>query len=152
VKQDEKENFLSRWSRLKREQPIAEKKPDVPAPALPPVEKLTPQSDFAAFMHPKVKDELRRVALKKLFNDPHFNTVDPFEPFSIDLTKAESMSTDMVASLNQARTVLFREEEEEKKKAAEAAAAAAQTAQDASAEAPKDQGEAKPDESRRQDT
>ena len=50
----------------------------------------------------------------------------------------------MVASLNQARTVLFREEEEEKKKAAEAA--------EAEKAAQVDQGEAKPDEPRRQDT
>ena len=143
---EEREKFLSRWSRLKREQPVAEK-PETPAPALPPVEKLTPESDFAPFMHPKVKDELRRVALKKLFADPHFRTPDPFEPFSIDLTVAEGMSSDMIASLNQARTVLFREEEEEKKKAAEAA----QAAQEATAEAPREQGETKPDEPRRQD-
>ena len=141
---DEKEAFLARWSRLKRERPALEQEPAAPAPALPPVDKLTPQSDFAGFMHPKVKDELRRLALKKLFSDPHFKATDPFEPYSIDLTVAESIPPDMLAQLNQARTVLFREEEE--KKAAEAKAAA-----QAAPEEPK-QGEPKQDESRRQDT
>lgn len=140
---EEKEAFLSRWSRLKRERPAAEKKPDGPAPALPPVDELTPESNFAGFMHPKVKDELRRLALKKLFSDPHFKATDPFEPYSIDLTVAESIPPDMLEQLNQARTVLFREEEEKK-------AAQAQQAAQAATDEPK-QGEPKQDEPGRQD-
>lgn len=131
-----KEAFLSRWSRLKREQ-VVEKKTEAAAPVLPALDKLTPESDFAGFMHPKVKDELRRLALKKLFGDPHFNTPDPFEPFSIDLTVAESIPPEMLAQLNQARSVLFREEEAEKEKAAQGE--------------DKDKGEAKQDEPGRQD-
>jgi hypothetical protein len=115
----EKEAFLSRWSRLKREQP-AEKtaEPESPPPALPPVESLTPESDFAGFMHPKVKEELRRLALKKLFSDPHFNIPDPFEAYSGDWTGGEPIPPELLATLNQARTVLFTEEE---KKAADEA-------------------------------
>ena len=113
---DEKEAFLSRWSRLKR-QPAETKPAETPAPAnLPPVENLTPESDMSDFMHPKVKDELRRLALKKLFSDPHFNIPDPFEPFSGDWNLAEPISPEVLAGLNQARTVLFREEEEEKQR------------------------------------
>jgi Protein of unknown function (DUF3306) len=141
VKADEKENFLARWSRLKREQPV-EKQPETPAPALPPVEKLTPESDFSGFMHPKVKDELRRVALKKLFGDPHFKAVDPFEPYSIDLTGGEAIPPEMLAGLNQARTILFREEEEKKAAQNEAPDDAAESKQE----------ELKQDEPRRQDT
>lgn len=111
---EEKEPFLERWSRLKRE------KPAEPAPAakqeqetrpLPPVESLTPQSDFSAFMQPRVKDELRRVALKKLFRDPHFNAPDPFEPFSGDWTVGERIAPDLLAQLNQTRTLLMTPEE-----------------------------------------
>jgi len=112
---EDKEAFLSRWSRLKREQKV-EKPADTPAPALPPVEKLTPESDFSDFMHPKVKEELRRLALKKLFSDPHFNIPDPFEPYSRDWNIAEPIPPEMLATLNQARTVLFREEEQQKQK------------------------------------
>lgn len=127
---EDKEAFLSRWSRLKREQPSEERLPakadeGTPAPALPPVQDLTPASDFAPFMHPKVTDALRRVALKKLFLDPHFNVPDPYEAYSGDWTGGDPISEELLKTLNQARTVLFREEEEQKKKDAEAQAVAA---------------------------
>src|SRR5829696_3654542 len=107
----ENETFLGRWSRLKREERSEEKKlpekAEADAPPLPPAEELTPESDFTGFMHPKVEDAVRRVALKKLFSDPHFNTPDPFEPFSGDWTVAEPISDELMKTLNQARTHLF---------------------------------------------
>jgi hypothetical protein len=113
---EDKERFLSRWSRLKTEsKDLPRKDDDTPAPVLPPVDKLTPESDFTGFMHPKVEDALRRVALKKLFSDPQFNVPDPFEPHSIDWTVGEPISQELLASLNQARTLLFDREDEEKK-------------------------------------
>ena len=133
---EEKEPFLARWSRLKRETPAPEKKDESPAPAVPPVESLTPESDFTAFMNPKVKDELRRLALKKLFSDPHFNVPDPFEPYSRDWTVGEPISEELLATLNQARSVLFTEQEK----------------QPAAEPVEKAEGEAKPDEPGRQDT
>jgi hypothetical protein len=112
------DTFLGRWSRLKREdrEKVPEKKTEeavepVAAPQLPPVDKLTPQSDFSPFMHPKVQDALRRVALKKLFSDPHFNAPDLFEPFSGDWTVAEPIGAEMLKNLNQTRTLLFSDEE-----------------------------------------
>jgi hypothetical protein len=107
---EKKEAFLNRWSRMKREQKeLPQKKEETPAPTLPPVDKLSPESDFTPFMHPKVEDALRRVALKKLFNDPHFNTPDPFEPFSGDWNVAEPISEELLATLNQAKQHLFSE-------------------------------------------
>jgi len=144
----DKEAFVSRWSRLKREAP--EKKRELearkaeeakPAPVLPPVESLTPQSEFAPFMQPKVDDALRRLALKKLFGDPHFNTPDPFEPFSGDWTVAEAITPELLATLNQTRSVLF--PEREKKPEEE------QAPQDEKVETT---GETKADEPGRQDT
>ncbi len=109
----EKEDFLRRWSRLKKEVP-AEKPAETPKPALPPVDKLTPESDFSGFMHPKVEDALRRVALKKMFaGDPHFNIPDPFEPFSGDWTVAATIPDEMLKTLNQARTLLLSDEEKQ---------------------------------------
>jgi len=147
VAQD-KEPFLARWSRLKRQTPAANeddapvaKADQAPPPAVPPVDSLTPESDFTLFMNPKVKDELRRLALKKLFNDPHFNVPDPFEPYSRDCTLGEPISEEFLATLNQARTLLFTEPE---KKPAEPQAS--QTADEKTA------GEEKQDESRGQDT
>lgn len=117
----EKENFLGRWSRLKREQaqeaslPQKQESADRP-PELPPVDKLTHESEFSGFMHPKVEDALRRVALKKLFLDPHFNIPDPFEPYSGDWTVGEPITDEVLASLNQARTLLFSDKEKEQPK------------------------------------
>ena len=143
---DEKEAFLSRWSRLKREQPAEKPAESAPAPTLPPVESLTPESDFAGFMHPKVKEELRRLALKKLFSDPHFNLPDPFEAYSGDWTGGEPIPPELMATLNQARSILFTEEEKKAADEREAAAkAAAQVAE-------KVEGEAKQDEPGRQNT
>ena len=132
---EDKEAFLSRWSRLKQEQareaPVPEeRKEDAAAPALPPVDELTPESDFAPFMHPKVTDALRRVALKKLFADPRFNVPDPYEAYSGDWTGGDPISEELLKTLNQARTVLFREEEEQKRKDAEAQAAAVEKPKD----------------------
>lgn len=104
------EGFASRWARVKRERaagvadpsPIAENSTDqalnVPTAqtegnasdadavvqALPPVETLTPESDYAAFMQPKVPDALKRQALKQLFRDPHFNQMDGLDVYIDD--------------------------------------------------------------------
>src|SRR5678809_386693 len=118
------EDFLRRWSRMKHERaaerpkdPLQKapiEKPSEPAP-LPPVDKLTPESDFTSFMQPKVQDTLRRAALKKLFVDPHFNVPDPFEPFSGDWRVAESISPDLLATLNQVKVLDFYKKQEEQK-------------------------------------
>jgi len=144
---EEKEDFLRRWSRLKKEDrlPVPEEKP---APTLPPIDKLTPESDFSPFMHPKVEDALRRVALKKLFRgDPHFNLPDPFEPYSRDWNIADPIPDEMLKTLNQARTLLLSDEEKLELAKQEAAAAA-------QAQAPESEPQpqpSKPDEPGKQD-
>jgi len=111
---EDKEAFLDRWSRLKREQPA--EKPAVPAekkerpmPALPPVEQLTPESDFTPFMDPRVDGDTRRSALKKLFADAHYNVPDPFEAYSEDYTAGEPISMEMLKTLNHAKQLIFDE-------------------------------------------
>jgi len=141
------EDFLRRWSRLKHEQAAekpkpVEKKDDAeakPAAPLPPVEKLTPESDFTGFMQPKVEDALRRAALKKLFRDPHFNIPDPFEAYSGDFTVGEPIPPEMLATLEQAKTLLFDKQHEVKKEEKE------------EEKTNEEKAEAKSDEPRRQD-
>ena len=104
---EEKEAFLDRWSRLKREQPdqksvVAEAKQEAAAP-LPPVEDLKPDSDFVPFMKSNVDPATRRSALKKLFADPHFNIPDPFEAYSEDYTKSEPIPEKMLKAINRVR-------------------------------------------------
>lgn len=129
----EKETFAGRWSRLKQEsreekslpepeKPLPEQQAALEKPVeLPPVDQLTPDADFSLFMNPKVQDGLRRAALKKLFADPHFNIPDPFEAYSGDWTGGEPISQEMLATLNQARTLLFADQEKREKQQEERA-------------------------------
>ena len=51
--------------------------PPKTAPTLDDVDRLTPESDYAAFTAPQVDARVRNEALKKLFfGNPHFNTGD----------------------------------------------------------------------------
>jgi hypothetical protein len=137
----EKEPFLARWSRLKREKPAA---PAVPASTpgketekpLPPIEGLTPESDFSVFMQPQVKEELRRLALKKLLRDPQFNVPDLFEPYSRDWTVGDPIPQDMLARLNQARSVLLTPEERKAEEQAQAPQAEEKEEKDTKADEP----------------
>lgn len=119
---EEKEAFLERWSRRKREQvaeqdsdgaalPAEKADQDEPLAELPPVAELNPESDFKPFMNPKVDGETRRAALKKLFTDAHYNLPDPFEAYSEDYTVSEPISQEMLKSLNHAKKLLFDEPE-----------------------------------------
>jgi len=132
MSEEKKDDFLHRWSRRKHEDNKAPApKEEKPLPTLPPVDKLTPESDFTGFMHPKVADALRRTALKKLFSDPHFNQPDPFEPYSRDWNIADPISPEMLESLEQWKALTRQppqaEGAEEKTAAEEAPPAVAET-------------------------
>ncbi len=68
-------------------------------PSLPPVESLTPDSDYSAFMQPKVDEALKRAALKKLFTDPHFNVMDGLDIYIGDYTQPDPMPEGMLEKL-----------------------------------------------------
>jgi len=123
---EEGETFLSRWSRKKKEvqpppRPAAEKAmdPKAPAPDLPPVDKLTIESDYRAFFHPKVGEDVRRAALKKLFSDPHFNVMDGLDVYIDDYSKTEAIPPAMLAGLRQAQKILAWAKEDEEQRAKE---------------------------------
>jgi hypothetical protein len=116
---DGKQDFLRRWARLKREsaaqKPVAEEKP----PPLPPLDSLTFESDFKAFMHSKVEEGVKRAALKKLFSDPRFNVMDGLDTYIDDYTKAEPISEELLAQLEHARQTLLERKPEQKEETAE---------------------------------
>jgi len=116
---DGKQDFLRRWSRLKREsaaqKPVAPEKP----PQLPPLDSLTFESDFKAFMHSKVEEGVKRAALKKLFSDPRFNVMDGLDTYIDDYTKAEPISEELLAQLEHARQTLLERMPERKEETAE---------------------------------
>jgi hypothetical protein len=125
VKHD-KEPFLARWSKRKHEareeearekpkteapaaqEPAAERKKDgqSPPPELPPIEKLDYDSDYGAFLDPRVDEETRRSALKKLFADARFNVMDGLDVYIDDYSKSDPIPAAMLASLQQTRNIL----------------------------------------------
>jgi hypothetical protein len=114
---------LKRWSRRKLdaarteqpESPAASATPPAPvvtttppAPTeLPPVESLTPESDFTAFFQSqgKVEEALKRAALKQLLRDPRFNVMDGLDIYVGDYTKSDPIPDDVLKRLVQARAI-----------------------------------------------
>ncbi len=134
------EAFLSRWSRVKkelREQPAADANdqqlpaidPDAPPLVLPSIEELTIESDFRGFFHPKADVNLRRMALKKLFSDPHFNVMDGLDTYIDDYSISDPLPPEMLAQLKHAQKIIAwateTQEETDANRAAEAAENAA---------------------------
>jgi len=72
-------------------------------PALPPVETLTFDSDFTAFLQPRVDAALRQRALKKLFQDPRFNVMDGLDIYIDDYSLPDPISPELVKELIHAR-------------------------------------------------
>lgn len=111
---ESREPFLDRWLRRKaearQEAPPAAREQDAdakaPPPELPPVEKLSIDSDYREFFHPKVGEDTRRAALKKLFGDPHFNVMDGLDVYIDDYSKTEPIPPEMLAGLRQAQKIL----------------------------------------------
>jgi hypothetical protein len=85
--------------------------PGRPAPTLEDAARLTPHSDFSAFVGQGVDKDVRRLALKKLFADPHFNVMDRLDMYMDDYNKPDPVSATMLAALSHARGVLRRPEE-----------------------------------------
>ena len=121
-------DFLSRWSRRKLAAKAGRAEPEpaaLPAtagnpvvppavepasslatqegapPPLPPVESLTPESDFSPFMQPQVDGSLRRAALKTLFQDPRFNVMDGLDVYIDDYSKPDPLPEGWLEKMNQ---------------------------------------------------
>ena len=110
---DSGENFLNRWSRRKQADCKGGTRADAgPAPAaagmppreaaptvdedpqqeltdadMPPIDSLDGDSDFSVFMSPKVSEQLRTQALRKLFHLPAFNVTDGLNDYDEDYTR-----------------------------------------------------------------
>ena len=131
----EDQDFLRRWSRLKREAAAAapakkateeskpvEKRAEEQSPVpLPSLDSLTFESDFKAFMHAKVEESVKRAALKKLFADPRFNVMDGLDTYIADYTRSDTIPEDMFERMARKREKLFNAAAEKARAEAEAA-------------------------------
>jgi hypothetical protein len=65
----------------------AELPPQLTDADMPPLESLDKDSDYSVFMSPKVSDQLRTQALRKLFHLPAFNITDGLNDYDEDYTQ-----------------------------------------------------------------
>lgn len=75
-------------------------------PALPDLESLTFDSDFRAFLSPRVDEATQRAALRKLFADPRFNVMDGLDVYIDDYSKDDPIPQAMLAQLEHAKATL----------------------------------------------
>ncbi|WP_229483209.1 DUF3306 domain-containing protein [Massilia horti] len=127
------EGFLRRWSRMKAQggapteadeverldlSPLAQTTPHPPvapnsqapaggqpSPTLEDVATLTADADFSDFVSQGVDKAVQRLAMKKLFSDPHFHVMDGLDVYIDDYTKSEQIPAAMLAQLAHARSV-----------------------------------------------
>jgi len=74
-----------------------------PAPTLEDAQALTQDSDFTRFVKPDVAPEVKNAALKKLFSDPHFNTMDGLDTYIDDYGKPDPLPESMLKQLASAK-------------------------------------------------
>ena len=73
--------------------------PAEPLPSLNDARALTPSSDFQPFMRPGVTADVRNVAMKKLFTDPHFNVMDGLDIYIGDYNTPDPMPAGMLQKM-----------------------------------------------------
>jgi hypothetical protein len=103
--------FLHRWSGRKQQARAAAEPPPAEPPAphdpptataatppqehtdadMPPLESLDEHSDYRGFLSPKVSEELRRSALRKLFRQARFNVCDGLDDYAEDFTSFQPL-------------------------------------------------------------
>jgi hypothetical protein len=131
-------DFLRRWSRRKAASeagtvgPLADAVPakagiqaaeptkspaaqraQAPEP-LPPLESLTPDSDFTPFMQPGVDPALKRQALRTLVRDPRFNVMDGLDIYIGDYSIPDPIPPEWLSQLKQLERLGHYIEPEEK--------------------------------------
>ena len=78
-----------------------------PPPTLADAQALTPASDFKAFVARDVSPEVRNLAMKKLFADPHFNVMDGLDIYIGDYTQPDPLPEGMLRKMASAHAMGF---------------------------------------------
>ncbi|MFI8615210.1 DUF3306 domain-containing protein [Acidovorax sp. NPDC077693] len=78
-----------------------------PAPTLADAQALTPESDFKPFVQRAVSPEVRNLAMKKLFADPHFNVMDGLDIYVGDYTQPDPLPEGMLRQMASAHAMGF---------------------------------------------
>lgn len=99
--------------------PVAEPAPEPPpALTLDDVARLTPDSDYSAFVARSVSPDVRNAAVKKLFTDPHYNIMDGLDIYIDDYSKPSPLSAVDMAKMVGAQFLKLVDDPNEPKPAA----------------------------------
>ena len=82
-----------------------------PPPTIADAAALTADSDFSTFVAKNVDAAVRRLAMKKLFSDPHFQGHDGLDIYMGDYTIPSPVSADMLAELSHNKNLFARLDE-----------------------------------------
>jgi hypothetical protein len=85
-------------------------------PTIEDVERLDAGADFSAFVTNGVDKAVQRLAMKKLFSDPHFRIMDGLDVYIDDYNKPDPLSAAMLASLKHARSLFPPKDDDESAK------------------------------------
>jgi hypothetical protein len=82
-----------------------------PLPTMADAQQLTPESDFSGFMTKDVTPDVKNMAMKKLFADPHFNVMDGMDVYIDDFTQPDPLPMAMLRQMASAKAMnLFDDE------------------------------------------
>jgi len=93
-------------------------------------EALTPTSDFKPFVARAVSPEVRNLAMKKLFADPHFNVMDGLDIYVGDYTQPDPLPAGMLHQMASAHAMGFFDHEKKAQAASGALADGTTTSAD----------------------
>ena len=99
-------------------EPAPAETPAEPPPALTldDVARLTPESDYSAFVARSVPADVRNAAVKKLFTDPHYNVMDRLDIYIDDYSLPDPLPASMLRQMASAKFLkLFDDEEKDTK-------------------------------------
>nr|MDQ2694228.1 DUF3306 domain-containing protein [Pseudomonadota bacterium] len=68
------------------------------------LDSISLDTGIAGFLRPGVEEGLRRLALKKLFSDPHFNVMDGLDVYIDDYSRPSPILPDILERLVEAQT------------------------------------------------
>jgi len=89
----------------------ANPEPEEPPPTLDDVAALPTGADIRRFLAPKVDEDVKRAALKKLFADPRFNVMDGLDTYIDDYNKPDPLPKSMLRQMVQAQFLgLFKDD------------------------------------------
>ena len=86
---------------------VAQAVPAPPTPTLADAQALTPASDFKPFVSRAVSPEVRNLAMKKLFADPHFNVMDGLDIYIGDYSQPDPLSPETLRQMASAHALGF---------------------------------------------